>query len=154
MTPPAQLVLPMDEHAPGLARRFLLETVCEVHLARVVEEAELLVSELITNGIVHGAPPVTLRLTCDAGRALRVEVADASSQPPQVRHPGVEETHGRGVELVDLLSQEWGVTPQDDGKIIWFTLTPVTTPERVVDLSVGEQADDSKVIKTPSLDGN
>jgi len=121
-----QLVLPMDQFAPGLARRFLLETVCEVHLARVVDEAELLVSEVITNGIVHGAPPVTLRLTCEAGPVLRVEVSDASPQRPRLRHPGAEETNGRGMELVDLLSQDWGVSPRGGGKVIWFTLSSTT----------------------------
>jgi len=129
-TPPAQLVLPIDQLAPSLARRFLLETVCEVHLARVVDEAELLVSEVITNGIVHGAPPVTLRLICEAGQVLRVEVGDSSPQRPQLRHPGEEEMSGRGMEMVDLLSQDWGVHDRESGKVIWFTLTPPATSRR------------------------
>jgi anti-sigma regulatory factor (Ser/Thr protein kinase) len=123
-TPSAQLVLPKDQLAPALARRFLLETVCEVHMTRVVDEAELLVSELITNGILHGAPPVTLRLTCEAGYALRVEVSDSSPQRPKRRHPGPEAMHGRGMDLVDLLSQDWGVFAREGDKVIWFTRTP------------------------------
>jgi anti-sigma regulatory factor (Ser/Thr protein kinase) len=123
-TPSAQLALPTGQFAPALARRFLVETVCEVHLSRVVDEAELLVSELVTNGILHGIPPVTLRLTCEPGPVLRVEVSDISRLRPRLRHPDAQEVHGRGMELVDLLSHDWGVSARGEGKVIWFTLVP------------------------------
>lgn len=121
-TPSAQLTLPLGEPAPALARRFLAETICDAHMATVADEAELLVSELITNSVRHGAPPVSLRLSCDEGRALQVEVTDGSTVLPDARTAGPEDDSGRGVGLVDLLSEEWGVTPHPDGKTVWFTL--------------------------------
>jgi len=113
----------MDQLAPALARRFLLETVCEVHLSRVLDEAELLVSELITNGVEHGAPPITLRVTCDGTSGLRVAVRDGSPRPPQARDAGPEDDSGRGIALVDMLSTSWGVETSERGKTTWFTLT-------------------------------
>jgi anti-sigma regulatory factor (Ser/Thr protein kinase) len=123
-TPPAQLRLPDDASAPGVARRFLRQAVCELHAARVLDAAELLVSEVVTNGLVHGSPPVVLRVQCDGSETLRVAVSDASEDPPVLEHAGDEAVGGRGVELVDLLSDEWGVVEEPPGKTVWFTLTP------------------------------
>jgi anti-sigma regulatory factor (Ser/Thr protein kinase) len=123
VTPPAELTLPVDEQAPGQARRFLREASCQTHHARVMDEAELLVSELVTNAVVHGAPPVTVNVECD-GTDLRVAVTDGSDRSPVPRQADPDAESGRGIYLVDVISDRWGIAPsRGHGKAVWFTLT-------------------------------
>jgi anti-sigma regulatory factor (Ser/Thr protein kinase) len=120
---PSQTRLPSDAQAPGLARAFLRGANCEVHHAPVLDEAELLVSELVTNAVLHGAPPITMRVECDVGRGLRVSVTDGNPQPAHVRRTDSAEESGRGIRLVDVISDAWGVEPRrGDGKDVWFRL--------------------------------
>lgn len=83
----------------------------------------MLVSELVTNAVVHTRRAAELRLSLpergDARATLRVEVADASRLPPLPRHAEGDETHGRGLELVDGLADRWGWQPEGAGKRIW-----------------------------------
>ncbi len=123
VTPPAELTLPVDDRAPGMARKFLREMSCRTHHARVMDEAELLVSELVTNAVVHGAPPVTVSVECDGTEGLRVAVTDGSSRSPVPRVADPDDESGRGIYLVDVISERWGVAPGGgEGKAVWFTL--------------------------------
>ncbi|WP_329590192.1 ATP-binding protein [Streptomyces sp. NBC_01362] len=91
----------------------------------LAETLILLISELVTNAVVHTGCPAVLRmlfgLTGSAGApgTVRVEVADASCRPPQQRHAAGEDTNGRGLELVDGLADRWGWQPEGAGKRIW-----------------------------------
>ncbi|SFC20691.1 ATP-binding protein [Streptomyces aidingensis] len=93
-----------------------------------VDTLVLLVSELVTNALVHTARPAVLRLAFavpEAGRpdaAVRLEVADVSSRAPVRRSAGGEDTGGRGLELVELLADRWGWGYEGDGKRIWCEL--------------------------------
>jgi serine phosphatase RsbU (regulator of sigma subunit)/anti-sigma regulatory factor (Ser/Thr protein kinase) len=78
---------------------------------------ELVVSELVTNAIRHGAPPVQLRLIRD--HALICEVADGSSTAPHLRRSRTLDEDGRGLLLVCDLTQSWGTRQTTSGKIIW-----------------------------------
>ena len=119
---PAEKRLPDDKTAPGLARAFLREAVCDIHHAEVLDEAELLVSEVVTNAVLHGAPPITVRVECDGNRLL-VSVTDRNPEPARVRDAGPEDVSGRGIRLVDIISDEWGVKPRSGaGKDVWFTI--------------------------------
>ena len=122
VTPPAHLLLVPDARAAGQARRFLREHDCPAHHSRVLDEAQLLTTELVTNASAHGCPPVTLRVTCDGTPGMVVSVSDGDPQPPVAREASPDETSGRGVALVDLLSDAWGVEPGDAGKTVWFHL--------------------------------
>jgi anti-sigma regulatory factor (Ser/Thr protein kinase) len=122
VTGPAEKRLPDDKTAPGLARAFLREAVCDIHHAEVLDEAELLVSEVVTNAVLHGAPPVTVRVECDGNRLL-VSVTDRNPDPAHVRGAGPEDESGRGIRLVDFISEDWGVKPRSgEGKDVWFTI--------------------------------
>ncbi len=84
--------------------------------------AVLLVSELVTNALVHGTPPVALhaRRTSDG---LRVEVYDrAAATQPVVRDTPLDVPGGQGLRLVEALASRWGWTPADGGKSVWFEL--------------------------------
>ncbi|MEU8524418.1 MULTISPECIES: ATP-binding protein [Streptomyces] len=87
------------------------------------ETLVLLISELVTNAVVHTGCPAVLRMLFGAGAAeagtVRVEVADASDCPPRPRRAGGDDTNGRGLELVDGLADRWGWQPEGAGKRIW-----------------------------------
>lgn len=79
--------------------------------------AELILSELITNAIRHGAGPIRVRLLYD--RALICEVSDASNTAPHLRRAATTDEGGRGLFLVAQLSRSWGTRYLPQGKVIW-----------------------------------
>ncbi|WP_030905102.1 ATP-binding SpoIIE family protein phosphatase [Streptomyces sp. NRRL F-5126] len=90
-----------------------------------VDSAVLMVSEMVTNVLVHtdGDALVSAQTAGEAcGRKLRVEVADISDELPHRRRPGELASSGRGLLLMEVLADEWGVDPRGDGKMIWFEL--------------------------------
>lgn len=88
------------------------------------ETAQLLVSELATNALLHSEQrfEVTVDVTSD-GRA-RIAVTDAGDGDPHLASPGVMEEHGRGLRLVDAFADRWGVdhAPDGHGKTVWFEM--------------------------------
>ncbi|MEW2117192.1 SpoIIE family protein phosphatase [Streptomyces sp. NPDC005474] len=78
---------------------------------------ELLVSELVTNAIRYGDPPIQLRLIHD--RVLICEVSDSSSTAPHLRRARVFDEGGRGLLLVAQLTERWGTRQTAAGKTIW-----------------------------------
>src|SRR3954469_13819874 len=88
----------------------------------------LLVSELATNCALHARTEFTVRVTHSVGRIL-IEVEDASPRIPNPRTYGVQATTGRGLQLVQALAAEWGVTPTSGGKTVWVELTPSSRDE-------------------------
>ncbi|MGW2297676.1 SpoIIE family protein phosphatase [Streptomyces violaceorubidus] len=78
---------------------------------------ELVVSELVTNAIRYGEPPIQLRLIRHT--ALICEVSDASSTSPHLRRAHAFDEGGRGLLLVAQLTQRWGSRQTDTGKTIW-----------------------------------
>ncbi|SDK52801.1 ATP-binding SpoIIE family protein phosphatase [Streptomyces indicus] len=90
-----------------------------------VDSAVLLVSEMVTNVLVHtdGDALLTAEARGEIGeRRLRVDVSDASDDLPHKRRPGELASSGRGLVLMELLADAWGVDPQGQGKSIWFEL--------------------------------
>ncbi|MEU9860155.1 SpoIIE family protein phosphatase [Streptomyces sp. NPDC047971] len=83
--------------------------------------AELVVSELVTNAIRYGRPPIRLRLIRD--RAVMCEVSDTSSTTPHLRRAGVSDEGGRGLFLVAQLAERWGTRHARQGKTVWAELS-------------------------------
>ncbi|GAB1336758.1 SpoIIE family protein phosphatase [Streptomyces sp. E-15] len=119
------------------ARQYLRELLHDWSSAEQVDSAVLLVSEMVTNVLVHtDADALLLAEVCDdgSGRRLRVEVFDTGDDLPHRRRPGELASSGRGLMLIELLADAWGVDPRGEGKCIWFELrepagTPLGTPE-------------------------
>lgn len=86
----------------------------------LADVAELLVSELATNALVHSASRFRLTLFAAHG-LLRCEVQDHGSRVPKVLDAGASES-GRGMFLVEALSQRWGCHQDGPGKTVWFEL--------------------------------
>ena len=83
---------------------------------------ELLVSELVTNAIRHGRPPLTVRAEHTTG-SVTVSVEDASTTVPvPVDDAPWDASGGRGLHLVEALADRWGVSTNGDGKRVWFRL--------------------------------
>jgi anti-sigma regulatory factor (Ser/Thr protein kinase) len=123
----AELLLPMTKNAPRAARAFVRASECAEHGAQVLEDALLLVSELVSNSVLYGSEPLLLALECQDGR-LKVRVRDAARKLPQLRQAAADDERGRGMALVDRLSATWGVDSVVDergsGKVVWFELQP------------------------------
>ena len=123
ITPPARLNVRIDLASARLARDFLRQAKCDAHQARVLDRAELLTTELVTNAVRHGGPPIVVEVTCEGTAGMTVEVCDGSDEEPVLKDAAPLDESGRGVLLVDLLSDEWGVDQRPgDGKAVWFTL--------------------------------
>lgn len=86
-----------------------------------VETAALVVSELVTNAVLHARTPVDLTLRW-AGSQIRIEVQDDNGQVPRTKEYGPDAASGRGLLLVGSLSQEWGVHATASGKVVWSEL--------------------------------
>lgn len=96
-----------------------------------IDAAELLVSEMSTNVLVHtdGDALLVAEVSGEQGeRLLRVEVADASDELPHKRRPGEMASSGRGLVLMEMLADTWGVDPRGEGKSIWFELCESPEP--------------------------
>lgn len=91
---------------------------------RLADDIDLLVSELAANALVHAGGVEDVELTW-SHTTLRIGVHDLTTSVPIVRrryHPELD--HGRGMLLVDLLAERWGVDQHlDDGKTVWLELT-------------------------------
>ena len=128
---------PRSDHAASRSRHHLLATLSswgldEVTYSALRDIAELLTSELVTNAVRHADSDVGVTIGL-AGEVLEIAVSDAdhgsTGRLEQVRsrlsrdpeHGRLVEG-GRGLQLLEALSQEWGVTVLQHGKQVWFTL--------------------------------
>jgi anti-sigma regulatory factor (Ser/Thr protein kinase) len=119
-----RLSLPPNNNAPGIARNFVVDLGSALS-PDVVDDAELLVSELVSNAVLHGSPAITLCVDLDPP-CIGVGVRDEGEGVPTtaVQQPPPSRPRGRGLMIVDRLSESWGVTPSEPppGKTVWFEL--------------------------------
>ncbi|MBN0049263.1 SpoIIE family protein phosphatase [Streptomyces actuosus] len=113
--------LPSDPAAVADARAQVARRLASWGLHEVVFTAELVVSELVTNAIRYGAPPVHLRLIRDT--VLICEVSDASSTAPHMRRARMLDEGGRGLLLVAQFAERWGTRHGAGGKSIWAEIS-------------------------------
>ncbi|PZG95925.1 phosphatase [Streptomyces sp. NTH33] len=109
----------------AVARQQLREVLHDWAAEEQVDSAVLLLSELLTNVLVHTDADALLMAEVGGEkgrRRLRVEVTDAGDDLPHKRRPGELASSGRGLVLIELLSDAWGVVPRGRGKSIWFEL--------------------------------
>lgn len=108
--------------APGEARRFATDVLTSWHRPDLIAPAELVVSELATNAVVHAQTAFVLTMA-HLGPAVRLAITDHSTVLPEVRHPDMTTPHGRGMQLVAAMTDRWGTEPNGDGKTVWAVLS-------------------------------
>jgi anti-sigma regulatory factor (Ser/Thr protein kinase) len=114
-------------HSVGDARRFAREALRDLG-PESLEVVELMVSELATNCIRHSKTAFDIVIG-RSGRNVRIEVTDRAGGTPRVRSPAPEEPSGRGLKIVEMLSNDWGVDYHPgDGKTVWFTVDAAASP--------------------------
>ncbi|WP_284535099.1 ATP-binding protein [Nocardioides sp. T2.26MG-1] len=107
------------------ARRWVVSTCHDIGRSDLVECAELAVSELVTNALLHAEAPLSVRVR-GTREHPRVEVRDGSRELPLMPTAGAHDedelllTFGRGLSIVARCSAAWGVEVEEDGKILWF----------------------------------
>jgi anti-sigma regulatory factor (Ser/Thr protein kinase) len=120
--------------ATPCARLHARSIALEWGLGELADTVELVVSELVTNAVLasvdhdgrprysteHGLACVHLRLSTD-GLAALIEVWDETTRPPTPIEPGLADEGGRGLMLVDAMTERWGwnLPPSGRGKIVW-----------------------------------
>ncbi|MFJ5936503.1 ATP-binding protein [Streptomyces sp. NPDC093071] len=117
-----QLEVGPDPAEVGRARRWARSRLAGSGIGAdepLAETLVLIISELVTNAVVHTGCPAVLRMLFAAEGGVRVEVADISDCPPRPRRAEGDDTNGRGLELVDGLADRWGWQPEGVGKSIW-----------------------------------
>ncbi len=119
--------IPCAPEAVAKARCQVRDTLTEWGMPALVDSAEVVISELLTNAIQHGAAPIILALSAIGPAAVAGSVADGGPEhlrlPPA--EPDLDATSGRGLAIVAALVSSWGRWPDSGGigKTVWFTLT-------------------------------
>jgi anti-sigma regulatory factor (Ser/Thr protein kinase) len=103
------------------ARRFVVGFLRPLVRNELVEVAALLTTELTTNSLLHAGSAVDVEVAVSP-REVRVEVSDTHPSVPVASRPDASSTYGRGLLLVESLSDHWGVARRDAGKGVWFSL--------------------------------
>ncbi len=121
----SELTLASSPRAAADARRWVSDICQRLERTDLVECAELGVSELVANAILHATAPFKVRVRGTASHP-RIEVVDGSTQPPVPPRPMPHDdldlllTFGRGLAMVAQCAVAWGATIESDGKIVWF----------------------------------
>ncbi len=128
--------LPRSNRSPSLARRFLRELLARLDGGEhFLTDGQLLLSELVTNALLHGTERGRLILVeaTISPAALLLEVHDASATLPEPRQATDSDERGRGLLLVDLIADQWGCRPRPGGmgKVTWASCTPVVESSSV-----------------------
>ncbi|MGW1161760.1 ATP-binding SpoIIE family protein phosphatase [Streptomyces sp. NPDC002513] len=113
----AEWDIPPFPAAVSTVRTEVLAKLADWDLEETAFTTELILSELVTNAIRYGAPPIHLRLVCDT--TLVVEVSDGSSTSPHLRYAADTDEGGRGIFLVAQFAERWGTRFTPSGKIVW-----------------------------------
>lgn len=123
-----ETVLAPEPRSVSKARDFIHEhLVAHGHLS-LVEDVRLVTSELTTNAMVHARTPFVVNLSAIDG-GVRLTITDGSATPPVRTTPNLTDMNGRGLMLVELLSDKWGARTESDGsKSVWASFAFRSAP--------------------------
>ncbi|GGP84357.1 ATP-binding protein [Saccharothrix coeruleofusca] len=116
------VTLPAEGGSSARARRVVAEAAGAWGLSDdLADDAALVVTELVSNGVDHASGPLGLTVSRTAA-GMRIEVSDTSSAMPQPRPVQVDSARGRGLLIVAALGSSWGAEPTPSGKVVWVEL--------------------------------
>lgn len=113
--------LPQEPASARAARAFVVDVLADSPARDCADTANLLVSELVTNALLHARSDVEVVVRIRQ-TTVRIEVHDATERlPVRIAEPG-ETLAGRGLHILDALAVDWGAEPRTGGKAVWFEL--------------------------------
>jgi PAS domain S-box-containing protein len=120
--PGLQVRLDSATTAPSQARRAVREQLEEWEVAEeLIDDLVLVTSELVTNAFVHARPPIDLRIRRTHHEVV-LEVQDRALLRPRRRRPDDHDEHGRGLNIVEALTADWGTRSSESSKTVWCTV--------------------------------
>jgi len=123
-----EMQLDVSPTAVREGRHFVEAQVTGLGADGFIDDAALVASELLANAVQHGTPPISICVTGDA-EGVRIEVYDANPRGPVPLAPSAGNMTGRGLALVNGLTQRWGCDRVDDGgKVVWAELATALEP--------------------------
>lgn len=118
------LTLTPERQSVAIGRHWVVRIAAAAGVTGMANQVvELLTSELLSNAVLHGAGGRAIHLWFHAGddEVVRVSVTDSLPERPVVLHPALVAPSGRGMAIVEAMSNRWGVDAQGDGgKTVWF----------------------------------
>jgi anti-sigma regulatory factor (Ser/Thr protein kinase) len=123
MTDSPNYYVALDSQNPAAQARRLVTQACDSWPTTRIEDAQLLVTELVANAVLHGQGDVLVRIAARPD-LLHVSVADDHPGTPVMANPSLRDEHGRGLRIIDALAHSWGTAlgPNPNGKAVWFAL--------------------------------
>ncbi len=116
----ASASFPATNDAPRLSRRFVRDTLTQWCATDLVSAAQLAVSEIVTNAVLHAVSPIEIQLSW-IDTTLRIEILDGTSAVPAINDAATDQ-HGDALRIIEELVGAWGTTEHNDGKAIWLTI--------------------------------
>ena len=116
-----ELALEAERENVSKARKFATDRARALGLDECVDVVELLVSEAVTNAVLHAGTSLKVKLVWSNG-VLRIEVSDGSPVAAVKRNYDTDAATGRGIGLIDALAADWGTEATNEGKTVWFTV--------------------------------
>jgi anti-sigma regulatory factor (Ser/Thr protein kinase) len=118
------IALPRAVDSPSRSRDFVREVLTEWGQNALIDDALLLVSELVSNSVLHAQSSLIVSVSRSSDcRALCISVHDDQADGvPSVRQADGAATSGRGLALVQKVASRWGIAPDPGGKSVWFEL--------------------------------
>ena len=128
----ASVDLPRSLTSVAAARRFVEESVREWKLEQLLDDALLVISELVTNAVTHADSSCRVRLSLTPAR-FRIDVQDNGSGTPEPLPYSQTEEHGRGLYMVDAITTAWGLEDvPGEGKLVWAELARPVDPSKSI----------------------
>lgn len=116
-----EMVLGAELSAPAAARAVIREALIAADVEPVtVDDAVLLTSEIVANAVEHARTDICLQFRI--AEDIRISVSDSSTRELVMRPQGPMTDRGRGLLLVDVIADSWGVEPTSGGKTVFFRL--------------------------------
>jgi anti-sigma regulatory factor (Ser/Thr protein kinase) len=110
------------ENAVPAARAYVTAALEAWGLTPLMDDAKLLVSELITNAVRYSADTVVVRCSVSEDAQFVIEVGDSSPELPKIGTAEPLDVHGRGLVIVEAVAADWGAYRVDGGKVTWAAL--------------------------------
>lgn len=144
-------VLPHHPESVRAARGFVREVLDGSASIETIEAAETVVSELMTNAVVHAGTATEVEVRVEGPHGVYLAVTDGAPQHPVRPRTGVERSTGRGLALVGSLTREWGVALHPDRKVLWCHIGGATEDGPAPSLDTSETREPSESVVAVSL---